>query len=302
MADHSKKHGKEKEPEAPPDDTAKGENLPATTGGTTDVTVFDFGDDVGAGMENVRRDERKIPFLTILDPKSPQCKPVSAGGVPGAKGGAFFNTATGEVYDGEKGIDFVPVYRDENYVEFIPKEPDGSGGGFVSIKSPTDPLVFQLQAKQGKFGKLVTSDKTELVQTYYLYGLLLNPDDGTPSPVMVAFKSTQIKKYQGFITRQDSIQYPSRDKDGKPVMVKPPLWSHVWHISTRYEQKGTFSWYGYVLRLRKEPSRESLIPRTDPLYQTGKTLYEAITSGSKTGDYAEAATKGPQSPDEEIPM
>lgn len=296
-------HGKKGERQAAPpaDEPENKTNLPANASAGTDVMVYDFGDDAGAGMENVRKEERRIPFVVILDPKSPQCKPVSAGGVPNAKGGSFYNTATGEVYDGEKGFDFIPVYRDENFPEFIPREPDGSGGGFVGIRAKEDPLIDQLREKQGKFGKLKTADNTELVQTFYLYGLILSPDDGTPSPAMLGFKSTQIKKYQGLITRQDAIQYPG--KEGK--MTKPPLWSHVWHVSSRYEtNKGANSWYGYVIRLREEPSVKSLLKMTDPLYKLGKALFASIASGEKRADYEGAAKTSQQSSqgDEEIPM
>jgi hypothetical protein len=283
----------------------KEKNPPEEEKPGTGVTVYDFGDDAGAGMEDVKREEFKIPFLAVLDAKSPQCKPKSAGGM-GLKPGDIYNTATGESYDGEKGIDFVPVKRDENYPEFISRKDDGSGGGFVGIRAPDDSLVLQLRKEQGKFGRLKVPPQSggtwepgidhELSQTYYLYGLLV-VEGNTPSPVLIAFKSTQIGKYQGFITRQQSIQYPTAKG-----IVKPPLWSHVWHFSTRYEEKNGRSWYGWVVALKHEPSRESLLQMNDPLYQMGKELYTSITGGQKTADYAAHAQTENAKGEEEIPM
>jgi hypothetical protein len=268
-----------------------------------ELQVYDFGEDAGAGMEDVRREEYKIPFLVVLDPKSPQCKPKAAGGA-GLKAGDIYNTATGESYDGAAGVDFVPVKRDENYPEFVSRKDDGTGGGFVGIRAADDSLVLQLREAQGKFGRLRVPPQGggewtpgvdhELTQTYYLYGLLV-VEGASPTPVLVGFKSTQISKYQQFITRQNSISYPT----AKGV-VKPPLWAHVWHFSTRYEEKNNRAWYGWVVGLKKEPSRESLLQMSDPLYTAGKELYTAIVGGAKTADYAAQASHATES--EEIPM
>lgn len=271
----------------------------------TDVQVYDFGDDAGAGMENVTRDEYKIPFLSILDPKSPQCKPKSAGGL-GLKAGDIYNTATGEAYNGEAGFDFIPVSRDENYPEFISRKEDGSGGGFVGIRAPDDALVLKLRAEQGKFGRLKVPPQSggewipgvdhELAQTYYLYGILIVPDTQQPMPVLIGFKSTQIDKYKGLITRQNNITYPT-----PKGIVRPPLWAHFWHFATKYEEKNQRSWYGWVIGLKAEPSSKALLKMSDPLYQMAKDLYAAIKGGQRAADYA-AQNQTAAATEEEIPM
>jgi hypothetical protein len=76
-----------------------------------ELVQVDFGDDAGAGMEDVKAGEYRIPFLRILQSNSPQVKPPTAGGVPGAQAAMIFNTSTGELYDGEKGLVFVPTSR-----------------------------------------------------------------------------------------------------------------------------------------------------------------------------------------------
>lgn len=238
----------------------------------SELTIYDPGRDAGAGMENISRDEYAIPFIRVLDAKSPQCKPVAAGGVPGAKAGSIFNVSTGEVYDGEKGIEFIPVHRDHNFGEWIPRDESGGGGGFVGIRAHDDPLVLELRAKNGQFGKLPTSDGHELVEAFYIYGLLVA--DGMASPVLISFTSTQIKKYKNFMTRVMGIQY-----QGPQGMVRPPMWAHRWRLTTGYESKGTFSWYGWKIALVEEPPIKSRLKLNDPLYVQGRELYETIKSG-----------------------
>lgn len=252
--------------------------VPAVAGTApgTDVAVYDPGEDAGAGSENLTKDDYSIPFLYVLDAKSPQCNPPTAGGIPGAKAGSLYNTATHELFDGEKGAAFIPVYRDHNYGEWIPRNEDGSGGGFVGIRSADDPLVLELRAKHGTFGKLRTSDGHELIETFYLYGLTVT--DGIGSPILQPFKSTHISAYKNFNTREMSITYVGRD--GKPV--RPALWAHTWRITTVFrpaKKAGQSGWYIPRLQLDKPTPIESRLKMSDPLYDQAKALYTNIKAG-----------------------
>lgn len=253
------------------------ENLPATLGaqGSTDVTVYDPGQYAGAGMENISKDEYSIPFLYVLDPKSPQCQPPNAGGVPGAKGGMLYNTATNELFDGEGGTIFLPVHRDHSYVERL-KKLDGSPGDFVGLRSPDDPLVLELRKKFGQFGKLLTSEDHYLIETYYLYGLTVT--DGVGSPVLTPFKSTGIPAYKNFMTRVMNIQYVTAGG----AMVRPPMWAHRWKLGTQYKpakESGQSGWYVPRLWLEEEPPIKSRLKLTDPLYIQAREFYENIKAG-----------------------
>lgn len=257
-----------KHDKTPAEDSFPGDAKPAGQ----DVAVYDPGADAGAGMEDVTKDEYAIPFVRILDAKSPQCKPVNQGGLPGAKGGSVINMSTNEVFDGEKGIEFIPVHRDHHFVEWIKRNDDGSGGGFIGIRSVDDPLVIKLRAEHGQFGKLPTSDGHELVEAYYLYGLLVQ--DGMGVPCVIGFSSTQIKKYRNFITRVMNIQY-----QGPGGLVRPPMWAHFWHFTTVYEQKGQNSWYGWRINLKEEPPIKSRLKLNEPLYIQAREFYSSIKAG-----------------------
>lgn len=259
----------------------------------TDVAIYDPGQDAGAGLEDISKDEYSVPFVKILDAKSPQCKPAAQGGLPGAKGGAIINMATNEIFDGEKGVEFIPVHRDHHFVEWIPKNEDGTGGGFVGIRQPEDPLVIQLRAEQGAFGKLKTSDNHELAETYYLYGLLVQDDQGTP--VVIGFASTQIKKYRNFISRVMNIKY-----QGAQGMVTPPMWAHFWRFTTVYESKGANSWYGWRLNLKSEPPLTARLKMNEGLYIQAREFYNSIKAGKVVVKQPEREPGDDQ--DDNIPM
>ena len=273
--------------------TTEDSPLPVPQEAGTALMVIDYGDDEGCGMENISRDEFKIPILRVLQSNSPQCKPVSAGGTEGAQAGMIYNTATGEMWSGEVGTTFIPVDRNHNFIEYVSRD---AGGGFVGTYDIDDPLIMDLREKQGKFGKL-EHNGNEIVETFYLFGLVI-PPDGTVIQGVVPFVSTQISKYQTFMTRYQAITYANAA--GKKV--RPPLWAHRWKLGTMYQQnkKGTF--YGWTLKLESEPPVSCRMRLDDELYQMGRAFYDLLKEGVAKVEHATAGTEGGASADGDIPF
>lgn len=283
------------------------------------AVVEDFGDEAGAGFENVGRDEYKIPFLRILQALSPQCQDPGAGGLAGAKPGMIINTATNELYDGKKGLAFVPAFRTHNFVEFIHRD---AGGGLVAIYPDDEPKVLQLQAKYGKYGKLPVGDappqgqkdlRNQISEVYSLYGIAV-PDEAAAFRSVVAFSSSQIKKYQEYMTRSMAIKYLVDRGNGVKVAQNPPIYAHLWRLTTVLEKKGDKSWYNWQLRLHavdengvELPPIKSLLNRkTDDRYLAAADFHQIIKGGHAKVDYAAAQADVAEDPAQkgadEIPM
>lgn len=265
------------------------------------LVVTDFGEEAGGGLEEVQRDEYRIPFLIVLQTNSPQCKRPSDGGVPGAQAGMIFNTATGALYDGEKGVLVVPARRDGNFCKYTPRD---SGGGFLGIFALDDPHIAQLRAKQGKFGKLIDDDGNELVETRYI-AVNACPEEDAPFPAVVPFKSTQISVYQNFVSRTMYFRYPQSDQTVKTAA----LWMHRWRLGTalRKNKKGEF--FGWRLRLdellpngQEAPFQQSILKPDDQRRIDARALYELMKSGAAKVDFTTAPTERQPGDDEEIPM
>lgn len=257
----------------------------ATVGEPNLPAVIDYGDDAGEGLENLSRDEFTIPFLRILQSNSPQ---VENQDPAGAAAGMFINTSTGEMYDGENGIEFIPCRRDHNFVEYVPRD---QGGGFVGIHPPDEPLVKQLRAEQGKFGKLkVDETGNELAESWYLYCLVRQWDtefwknEEPWTRVVIGFASTQIKKYQNFIGRVGGIKY----RNSQSALIIPPLYAHRWRATTVGERNKKGSFRGWKLALAAEPSLQARLRNDDAAYKEAKTFSDLIKEGLLKAAYEQA--------------
>jgi hypothetical protein len=285
-------------------------NLPTTAAGT-DVEVYDVGDDEGLGFEGMGLDEQLTPFLAIIQGLSPQLNRSKPQYLPEARQGMILNTASGTLFDGEEGLEIVPVWREPVYTEWVPRDdyrlPDGEvirggggEGGFRGAHSPDDPAVRAAIAETMKrfgasarfrpipFRNAETEEDTTLIQQFNL-GIIYSPvrpfDLGASRRALLAFTSTKIKVYQAFLGNASDIKY--RQPDGRYVV--PPLFAHRWRLSTvpQSNKKGDFFNWKLVLA---EPGRTSLsvIRRDDPIYEAAREFNAQWRDGRVKVDYASA--------------
>lgn len=287
-------------------------------------TLDDTGLTVAAG-------DRKVPILRILAGNSPQVTQE----LPGAKGGAIFNTSTGQIYSGKLGLYIIACYLDKKYVKYIKRDPDGGGGGFVAILEPEDPEVKQRQEERMKshgnlFGKLAAGlvpennpdgtknpkagKEMELVETKYMYCVCVVPNEDGSYPgelgevfeALIPFESTKIKAFDSWVERNRTFSYLIPGRNGAPPSKKPiTMWSHVWHIGTAAKSRGSQSWYIWTLTLcaRNPETDEELhyshsrIGRNSPLYIKAEKFRVDALEGNAQIDFEKDQPQGAEAQD-----
>lgn len=240
----------------------------APAASTVLANPLDYGDYAGAGFEGMSKDDYAVPFLRVLQTNSPQIEGGTAG-IDGAKAGMIFNNVTRELIDGKTGVPFVPVAREHNFVEYVPRD---AGGGFVGLRDIGDPLVAALREKQGAFGRLKTDAGTELVETYYVFGLALLSDRRLMS--VVGFSSTQIKFYRSWMTYADGLVL---NVDGREV--KPPLFAHRWRLGSLPDKNKKGSFFSWRVNLDGSDAAACRLPKSDPVFQDAAAFYERVRKG-----------------------
>lgn len=221
------------------------------------VVVPDYGDLAGLGYEGDTVRDESIPFLNILQGLSPE---VAERTVPGAQVGMLINSATKELFEGEKGLVFQPVHKISSMVEWTPRE---LGGGLVAMHDPSDPLMVELMKKvnnrpRGPIPFKMEGDKvlTHVIDTVYLYGHILDAT-GTEviTPCCIPFTSTKLKYWRQF------------NMNMKTIKGRPPRFAFRARITTfldRNKRNQTFyspmiqpfgdgDWIGSLIDFKENP-------------------------------------------------
>lgn len=253
-----------------------GSALSKSRTGDTGLALSEYGDDSGAGFEDVSQEDLIIPFINILQKGSPLVDEDAATYVPGAKAGMLMNSVTEELHPGQEGVIFIPVHKTHKFVEWVPRD---QGGGFVAVYDPSDTMVMEARKGQA-FGKAETPDGNDLVETFYMFGLLVEPD-GSYNPSMIAFASTQISSYKRWMTQMRSIQ---TEDAGTGRRVTPPMFAHRFRIRTKNMKKKEFTWHGFSITFANEGDPKKSISAAmasrlsvdDELYQAARECRELV--------------------------
>jgi hypothetical protein len=220
----------------------------------------------GAGFENQTADDYAIPFLGILQALSPELQTH-----PEWRQGMIYNTVTGETYPGNEGVSFVPALTNHQYVEFRPR---ASGGGFVGVHEVNSDVVKNAISKSTEFGDYKTPDGNELIETFYVYGIAFDAE-GSPFEAVLAFNSTKIKVYKGWMTKAKTIQLDL----GNGRRIAAPLMAHRYRLTTQVQKnpKGTF--YNWMLAFDGEDARACRLAPNDPVFQQAIAIKSLIETG-----------------------
>jgi len=251
---------------------------------STGTAVAEYGayaDFAGAGFENQTSEDYSIPFLQILQALSPQLQDNDR-----LKQGMILNTVTGEVWDGKTGIAFIPATTQHTFVEWKPRE---KGGGFVGVHDITSDVVKHAKNASTEFGKYGTPEGNDLIETFYVYGILVDAS-GDTQEVVLAFNSAKIKKYKGWMTKAKTVQIPL--PDGRRIPA--PLFAHRYRLKTVSEKnsKGTFFNWDAITFDGENAQAARLLPN-DPLFQSAVNIKKLLESGKARANYeSQAAGSG----------
>jgi len=260
-------------------------------GGAVTAGGFDYGEMAGAGFEDTKGSDLSIPFINLLQSNSPE---VEEELIPGAKTGDMVNTVTGELIKADEGVVFLPVHKEEAWVEWVPRN---KGGGFAGLHDPAGELVQELikanggsrippKGSDGKRIAFKTDNGNEVIETYYVYGLILNAE-GTEveSFAVISFSSTKIKPYRDWLTSMYLIK------------GKPPMFANRARIKSVKQKNESGTYANFAISPLKDTWAKSLINPAEEadLLAEATDFRKMVLSGVARADFnaqQNAATGG----------
>ena len=239
------------------------------------VAISSFEIDSGKGLGNIGQDDLALPFLKILGQLSPEVNKRDGKYVKGAEPGMIFNSVTGELYDGAKGIQVVPCHYKLEYIEWRDRG-EGSGAP-VAIHSSSSDIMTKTTRDASFKDRLPNGNYIERTASHFV---IVNGQ--TPSTALIAMKSTQLK-----ISRKWNSMMAGIRLKGKNGLFTPASFSHIYQLKTIQQSNDKGTWFGW------EVSKIGPVQDTT-LYQQAKTFAENVSKGDvkvKHGDTAQKQTK-----------
>jgi len=226
-----------------------------------------FEADAGEGIANIKQADLALPFLKVLGQLSPEVNKRDAKYVEGSQPGMIINTVTAELYDGEKGIQVLPVYYKRQYIEW--QDRGESKGAPVHIYDAGDDIPKTTRDKSFK-DRLANGNYLENTVSHFVV-LLGN----TPTTALISMKATQLK-----ISRKWNSMMMGIKMQGKNGLFTPPTYSHIYKLKTVQQSNDKGTWFGWDV--------SKVGPITDKgIYEIAKGFSSNVAKGAvitKHGD------------------
>jgi hypothetical protein len=236
----------------------------------------DFEQDAHAGFDNMNQEDFALPFLRLLTNTSPE-----VGEVEGAIPGMIYNTVTGELYDGKKGIEVIPCCYTRVYIEWAPR---GSGSGApIAIHPSTSDILSKTHREPGDNKDYL--DSGNYIENTANHYVMVIDGNGVPHPALIVMKSTQLKKSRKWNSMAMSVKLA-----GKNGLYTPPIYSQVYRLTTAAESNDKGKWFGW--EVERIGSVEDM-----GLYQAAKAFALSVSSGDvKVKHQDEVVASGSETP------
>ena len=227
------------------------------------IAKLDFVADSGMGLENMDKGDLALPFLKLLQSGSDETKKKHAKYVDGAEAGMFYNTVTKKLYNGEKGIEVIPVFYKMTYPEWAPFERREGR----PISNDRGPEIMK-DTTQNNSNKDVLANGNEIIKTANHF-VIINGE--RPEKALMTMKSTQLKVSRGWNSLMED-QFETDPKTGKSIPA--PMFSRVYRLKSVENAGSNFSWHGYNITMVKKVDDVGL-------YQMARDFYNSLKNAQQ---------------------
>ena len=231
-----------------------------------------FEDDAAKGLGAIGQEDLALPFLKILGQLSPEVNKRDGKYVEGAEPGMIYNSVSGELYDGVKGINVIPCFYKLEYIEWKDR---GEGlGAPVAIYDSSSDIMSKTTPDANYKDRLPNGNYIEKTASHFV---IVAGD--SPSTALISMKSTQLK-----ISRKWNSMMSGIKMKGANGMFTPASFSHIYKLKTTQMSNDKGTWFGWEV--------SKVGPVTDKgLYDQAKGFSDSISKGSVKAKHGEEKPK-----------
>ena len=227
-----------------------------------------FEEDAAKGLGKIGQEDLALPFLKILGQLSPEVNKRDGKYVEGAEPGMIYNSVSGDLYDGVKGIDVIPCFYKLEYIEW--KDRGEGPGAPVAIYDSSSDIMSKTKPDANYKDRLPNGNYIEKTASHFV---IITGD--SPSTALIAMKSTQLK-----ISRKWNSMMSGIKLKGKNGLYTPASFSHIYKLKTTQMSNDKGTWFGWEV--------SKIGPITDAsIYQQAKSFSESISKGAVKAKHGE---------------
>ena len=227
-----------------------------------------FEEDAAKGLGSIGQQDLALPFLKILGQLSPEVNKRDGKYVEGAEPGMIYNSVSGDLYDGVKGIDVIPCFYKLEYIEW--KDRGEGPGAPVAIYDSSSDIMSKTKADASYKDRLPNGNYIEKTASHFV---IITGD--SPSTALISMKSTQLK-----ISRKWNSMMSGIKLKGKNGLYTPASFSHIYKLKTTQMSNDKGTWFGWEV--------SKVGPITDAsIYQQAKSFSESISKGAVKAKHGE---------------
>ena len=231
-----------------------------------------FEDDAAKGLGTIGQEDLALPFLKILGQLSPEVNKRDGKYVEGAEPGMIYNSVSGDLYDGVKGIDVIPCFYKLEYIEW--KDRGEGPGAPVAIYDSSSDIMSKTTPDANYKDRLPNGNYIEKTASHFV---IVSGDN--PSTALISMKSTQLK-----ISRKWNSMMSGIKMKGKNGLFTPASFSHIYRLKTTQMSNDKGTWFGWEV--------SKIGPVTDQsLYGQAKSFSENISKGNVKAKHGEDKPK-----------
>ena len=231
-----------------------------------------FEGDAAKGLGTIGQEDLALPFLKILGQLSPEVNKRDGKYVEGAEPGMIYNSVSGDLYDGVKGIDVIPCFYKLEYIEW--KDRGEGPGAPVAIYDSSSDIMSKTKPDANYKDRFPNGNYIEKTASHFV---IVSGD--SPSTALISMKSTQLK-----ISRKWNSMMSGIKMKGANGMFTPASFSHIYKLKTTQMQNDKGTWFGWEVN--------KVGPVTDKgLYDQARSFSESISKGSVKAKHGEDKPK-----------
>ena len=231
-----------------------------------------FEEDAAKGLGKIGQEDLALPFLKILGQLSPEVNKRDGKYVEGAEPGMIFNSVSGDLYDGVKGIDVIPCFYKLEYIEW--KDRGEGPGAPVAIYDSSSDIMSKTKPDANYKDRLPNGNYIEKTASHFV---IVSGD--SPSTALISMKSTQLK-----ISRKWNSMMSGIKMKGANGMFTPASFSHIYKLKTTQMSNDKGTWFGWEV--------SKVGPVTEKgLYDQAKGFSDSISKGSVKAKHGEDKPK-----------